>query len=44
MGCNMPVFLYDEYKYDPKDPVKGLFQSSFLVCVSGCMRLPLQEY
>ncbi len=38
VGYNMPVFLYDEYEYDPKDPDKGLFRSGFLVCVSGYMR------
>jgi len=38
MGYDMPVFLYHKYKYDPEDPDKGLFQSAFLVCVSGYMR------
>lgn len=38
MGYNMPIFLYHEYEYDPKDPDKGLFQSACLACVSGYMR------
>jgi len=38
MGYDMPLFLYCEYKYDPEDPEKGLFRSSFLVCVSEYMR------
>jgi len=37
MGYSMPVLLYEEYKYDPEDPNKGLFQSAFLVCVSEYM-------
>jgi hypothetical protein len=38
MGYDMPVCLYFEYEYDPKDPDKGLFRSAFLVCVSEYMR------
>ena len=32
-GDDWPVFLYDGYHYDPKDPWKGLFHSSLLVTV-----------
>jgi hypothetical protein len=33
-GTDMPVFLYDNYRYNPEDPEEGLFQGPFLVCVS----------
>jgi len=32
-GTDMPVFLYDNYMYNPKDPEAGLFKGPFLVCV-----------
>ncbi|KAN0128660.1 hypothetical protein V8E53_013479 [Lactarius tabidus] len=32
-AAKMPVILYEEYQYDPADPEKGLFRSSFLICV-----------
>jgi hypothetical protein len=34
-GFDMPVFLYDDYAYNPEDPEEGLFQGPFLVCVSA---------
>ena len=33
-GFDMPVFLYEDYTYDPEDPEEGLFRGAFLVCVS----------
>jgi hypothetical protein len=33
-GIDMPVFLYEDYKYNPEDPEEGLFRGAFLVCVS----------
>jgi hypothetical protein len=35
-GTQMPVFLYEDYKYNPEDPEEGLFRGAFLVCVSQC--------
>jgi len=32
-GEYMPVFLYNDYTYNPDDPEEGLFQGAFLVCV-----------
>ena len=34
-GTDMPVFLYDDYTYNPEDPENGLFQGPFLVCVGS---------
>jgi hypothetical protein len=36
-GVDMPVFLYEDYTYNPKDPKEGLFRGPFLVCVSRDM-------
>jgi hypothetical protein len=33
-GVDMPVFLYQDYMYNPEDPEEGLFRGPFLVCVS----------
>ena len=33
-GDQWPIFLYNEYSYDPEDPWNGLFQSALLVLVS----------
>ena len=33
-GCDMALFLFEDYTYDPEDPKKGLFWGQFLVCVS----------
>lgn len=33
-GTDMPVFLYDDYMYNPDDPEDGLFKGPFLVCIS----------
>jgi hypothetical protein len=34
-GTDMPVFLYDDYTYNPDNPEEGLFRGQFLVCVSA---------
>jgi hypothetical protein len=45
----MPVFLYDDYVYNPEDPEEGLFQGPFLVCVSTyppiyrCVSTPMES-
>src|ERR1700690_3856224 len=33
-GDQWPIFLYNEYRYDPEDPWSGLFRSTLLVSVS----------
>lgn len=39
-GDQWPIFLYEEYTYDPEEPWKGLFRSQLLVQVR-LARLPL---
>lgn len=34
-GAQLPIFLYQEYSYNPEDPWKGLFRSSLLVNVNA---------
>jgi hypothetical protein len=34
-GTDMPIFLYNNYTYNPNDPEEGLFRGPFLVCVSA---------
>jgi hypothetical protein len=39
-GDQWPVFLYAGYEYDPKNPWKGLFRSTILVCVGSLEVFP----
>ena len=43
-GDQWPLFLYQGYDYDPKDPWNGLFKSTLLIFVRDSFLMPLLFY